>query len=421
MSTRALQSSLGRAVVPLAALTGKPIAWVRRSGTGASPLEDWSSRKTIGNPEAPSAGVSASEGAEPPAVGAGAAGAPNLDTLETNTFFKPPSPALFGPVWMTVDEHNQAVAAELRNLALYYMVHGKRRRDFVKKARALLSCGTFGHVDRCGTCGVVDPSTAVIECACGLRACPRCARRRADILRKRLDDKWGTGKHPHDMGLYLLTFTLRYDSASPDDLSIDGLKGRKQIVREAVGFVWRRYLKPRGRALALSLEVSPRGAVHIHALYHGRRPDACILRETYMFRAGDSPMVNCAYVRRPAKAIRELAKYMLKAASPKNPSILRGGRGEFIDPVLAARAEVAFSGDRLFECFGAWRGAEEDKDLPEHAPRTCAHCGASTWKHETVRVLVMLAALPTDWVPRFGRAGPWSKNKTARAPGDSHE
>jgi hypothetical protein len=408
---RRLQSPSGLKVTPQAALTGNPNALAWRPETDTRPLEGWSSLNAahLGGFDALGAGMSASEGAEPLSAGAGAAGAPNLDTLETNTFFKPPSPALFGPVWMTADEHNQAVAAELRNLALYYMVHGKRRRDFVKKARALLSCGTFGHVNRCNTCGAVDASTAIIECACGLRACPRCSRRRADILRKRLDDKWCMGEHPRDMSLYLLTFTLRYDPASPDDLSLDGLKRRKQIVRDAVGFVWRRYLKPRGRALALSLEVSPRGAVHIHALYHGRRPDAGTLRETYMFRAGASPMVNCTYVRKPAKAIRELAKYMLKAASPKNPRILRGGRGEFIDPVLAARAEVAFSGDRLFESMGAWRGADEEKDLPEQAPRTCAHCGASTWKRESVRVLVLLAELPPDWIPRFGRAGPQSK------------
>ncbi len=353
----------------------------------------------------------ASEGAEPPSAGAGAAGAPNLDTLEPNTFPEPLKSALFGPVWMTADEHAQAVADQLRGLALYHRVHGKRRRDFVKKARALLACGTFAHVQRCGTCGTVDVPNAVIECGCGLRACPRCARRRADILRKRLGNKWRTGEHPRRMGLYLLTFTLRYDPMSSDDLSLDGLKRRKQIVREAVGFVWRRYLKARGRALALSLEVSPRGAVHIHAMYHGRRPDAHTLRNTYQFRAGDSPFVNIASVPKPAKAIRELAKYMLKSASPKNPRILRGGRGEFLDPVLAARAEVAFSGDRLFECMGAWRGADEDKDLPEQPPRTCAHCGANAWKHETVRVLVLLDELPRDWIPRFGRAGPRSKQQ----------
>ena len=68
--------------------------------------------------------------------------------------------------------------------------------------------------------------------------------------------------------------------------TLDGLKRRKQIVREAVGFVWKRYLKARGRALALALEVSPRGAVHVHALYHGRRPDVQLLRSAYMFKAG---------------------------------------------------------------------------------------------------------------------------------------
>jgi hypothetical protein len=367
----------------------------------------------IGNPEAPSAGVSDREGAEPPSAGAGAAGAPNLDTYGTTQPAKPSRSARFGPLWLTLDEYREGVAAELRNLALYHAAHGKRRRNFVKKARSLLSCGQFARVQRCGTCGVLDAATAIVECACDLRSCPTCARRRANIARTRLEAKWCEGARPRDMGLYLLTFTLRYDPESPDDLSIDGLKRRKKIVRDAVGFVWRHYLKARGRAMAISLEVSPRGAVHIHALYHGRRPDAVILRETYMFRAGDSPFVNCEHVHKPAKAIRELAKYMMKAASPKNPRILHGGRGEFIDPVLAARAEVAFSGDRLFECMGAWRGADDDKDLPEQAPRTCQHCGASAWKSDIAPLQTVLAELPDGWTPRFGRAGPWSK-KTNR-------
>jgi len=382
-----------------------------RSETSASPLEGWSAFASIGNPEAPRARVSLGEGAEPPSAGAGEAGAPNLDTQETTRSRGPSRPALFGPVWMTADEHDQAVADELRKLALYHMVHGKRRRDFVKKARALLSCGTFARIRRCRTCGTVDVPTAVIECGCGLRACARCSRRRADILRKRLGDKWCAGERPREMGLYLLTYTLRFDPMSSDDLSVGGLKRRRQIVRDAAGFVWRKYLKRRGRALALSLEVSPRGAVHIHALYHGRRPDVQALRAAYMFRAGNSPFVNVQHVKKPAKAIRELAKYLCKAASPKNPRVFRGGRGEFIDPVLAARAEVAFSGDRLFEVFGSWRGADEDEDLPEQALQTCAHCGASTWKHETVRVLVLLAELPNDFVPRLGRAGPRSNQQ----------
>jgi hypothetical protein len=211
------------------------------------------------------------------------------------------------------------------------------------------------------------------------------------------------------MGLYFLTFTLRYDPTDPADLSVEGLKRRKQIVRDGVGYVWKKYLKRIGRAMALAVEVSPRGAVHIHALFHGHRPDVGKLRAAYMFRAGDSPFVNCKYVQRPEKAIRELAKYMMKAASPKNIRLLRGGRGEFIDPVLAARAEVAFSGDRLFECLGAWRGADDDEDLPIVEAASCAHCGSRIWRRDVVRFGALLKELPPDWIPRFGRAGPGLK------------
>ena len=121
-------------------------------------------------------------------------------------------------------------------------------------------------------------------------------------------------------------------------------------------------------------------------------------------------MLNCKYVRRPDKAIRELAKYMMKASSPKNIRLLRGGRGEFVDPILAARVEVAFSGDGLFECLGAWRGADEETDLPVPLPVACAHCGSRTWRDETRPTLRLLEELPLEWVPRFGRAGPLRKN-----------
>ena len=256
----------GETVAPLAALTGKPIVRARRSKSSALPLEVWSARDDIGNPEAPSAGC----GVEPRSLGAGEASAPNpLDTKGTTQLAEPSRPALFGSVWLTLDEYRQGTAEELRNLALYHTVHGKRRRNFVKKARALVSCGRFARVQRCGSCGTVDAATATIECMCDLRSCPTCARRRANIARKRLDKKWCEGARPRKMGLYFLTFTLRYDPNSSDDLSVEGLKRRKKVVRDAVGFTWRHYLKARGLALALAVEVSPRGAVHVHALITG--------------------------------------------------------------------------------------------------------------------------------------------------------
>ena len=359
---RVLRTSRGDAVAPIAALTGTPMAWVGRSSASASPLDV---RSPLGNPEAPSAG-----GLGGGAPLRGGAAAPNLDTYGTTPPRVPSRAALYGNVTLTLAEYRERVAHELKRLALWHAVPGKRRRNFARKARALLACGQFARVQRCGTCGNIDQRSARVLCDCDLRSCPTCARLRADDFRGRLGEKWRAGERPRGMGLYFLTFTLRYDPSSPEDLSVEGLQRRKQIVRAAVGAVWKKYLKRRGRAMALAVEVSPRGAVHVHALYHGRRPDVGTLRRTYMFHVGDSPMVNLRYVRKPAKGIRELAKYMTKAASPKKVRLLRGGCGEFVDPVLAARAEVAFSGDRLFECMGAWRGADDDEEsVPDDASR----------------------------------------------------
>ena len=411
--TRDIRSPGGETVAPLAALTGRPMAWARRSSSGVSPLGDRiAARAAIGNPEALRAGEP--EGAEPPRQGAGEAGAPYLDTYGTTLQPVPSRPALFGPLWLTLAEYRSAAADELNRLALWHAVHGKRRRNFVRKARALRTCGQFARVQRCGSCGTADPGSVRVQCDCDLRSCPTCARRRADIARQRLGEKWRIGDRPRTMALYFITFTLRYDPTDPDQMSVLGLKRRKGLVRNAVGYVWRKYLKRIGRAMALAVEVSPRGAVHIHALYHGHRPDVNRLRDAYLFRTGDSPFVNCKYVQRPEKAIRELAKYMMKASSPKNVRLLRGARGAFIDPVLAARAEVAFSGDRLFECLGAWRGADDDDDLPDAQATACAHCGARDWNRVVVRVAALLKELPSDWIPRFGRAGPCRQTEKPR-------
>lgn len=406
-----------KAVAPLQAPTDIPKVRAGRP-LGVPPFA-FDGNSTFGSPEVPSSGDS---GAAPPSAGAPEGGAPTLDTYGSSASGVPSRAAIFRPLFLSLAEYRRRLADELKSLARFYFPKGKNRRGFQRKALAVQLCGKVARVQKCSACGAMDPATALIESSCDLRTCPTCARRRANVLRERLDTSYAGGPHPRDMGLYLLTFTLRYDPSDPNDLSVEGLRRRKKIVRDAVGFVWKKYLKPRGRALALGLETSPRGAVHIHALYHGRRPDVGKLRETYMFAAGDSPFVNCKYVRKPAKAIRELAKYVVKAASPKNPRLLRGGRGEFIDPVLAARTEVAFSGARLYETFGAWRGANDEKDLPEQAPRDCPCCGASEWTQETLTLRSLISMLPDDWTPRFGRAGPQSKkqNQIAQAKGEAH-
>jgi hypothetical protein len=428
-----LRPPRGEAVAPLAALTGRPMALARRSpptATGASPLGSRSNRPLpatiappIGGPEALSAGEL--EGAEPPPRG-GAAPPPrapssaplDLDTQigatrrleESGTLSHLPAVQHALPFQiqrLTLDEYRTQAAAGLRRHALFHVAHGKRRRNFVRKASHLLECGQRVLFRRCEGCAAPDTGSARVLTRCDLRLCPSCSRRKVEKFRDRVTALFEHGERPRRMSLYAITFTLKYDPTSEDDLSIQGLKRRKTVILDSVRHVWRRYLRSRGRAMAFAVEVSPRGAVHVHALYHGRRPDARQLDMLYACRSGGSHL-HIDYVKKPRKAICEIAKYMVKAASPRNLRILAGAVGEFIDPELAARAEVAFSGDRLVECLGTWRGAgsEEDEPAVALAPHSCRHCGSAAFRLDVLPLAAWLAHAGDQWRPRFVRAGP---------------
>jgi hypothetical protein len=211
------------------------------------------------------------------------------------------------------------------------------------------------------------------------------------------------------MSLYLLTFTLRFDPASEADLSVEGLRRRKKTILDGFRYVWRKYIKARARAAARSIEVGAGGMVHVHALYHGHRLDVSTLRMLYMSRVGDSPFVDIQYVRNPRKGIVELAKYVTKGASPAKGRSLGGGLGEYLDPVLAARVEVAFSGERLVECYGAWRGIDPDDDeddAPDVVDAPCSQCGSfGPWSQVDVAPH-LVARLGHDVRARVSRFGP---------------
>jgi hypothetical protein len=132
-------------------------------------------------------------------------------------------------------------------------------------------------------------------------------------------------------------------------------------------------------------------------------------------------MIDVQYVRRPEKGILELAKYVTKGASPAKADVLGGRPGGFMDPRLAVRVEIAFSGDRLIQCYGDWRKMDVDADEPdddecvedrELAHAACPHCGlVGDWRTVTLYTdewLARYARLPdgSPWKPRIGRAGP---------------
>jgi hypothetical protein len=226
-------------------------------------------------------------------------------------------------------------------------------------------------------------------------------------------------------GMFFLTFTLKYDPMSQRDLSVDGIRTRYETLMAAVQYCWKRYLRRLGAetqapGLLRKAEVSPRGAVHCHALFYGQRPDISQLRMLFESRAPGSVFVNIKWVKAGAgrvKAIKELAKYMTKSASPARVDILSGGPGEYLDPELAARVEFALFGMRSFEAQGCFRGMNNDDgdDDVEGEISTCPRCGeVGHWTKIDCRVSVLLRTVDSDWIPIFARRPPPSRSTVLR-------
>jgi hypothetical protein len=318
--------------------------------------------------------------------------------------------ALYRPVRLSERQYRHQVAAHLERFAVE-STSGTDKKSLRRRADALRRCGEHVVAQACDDCGAIDGRSGQILISCSLRVCPACARFRADELRARVGELIRSVPRRPGFGFYLFTFTSRFDPSDPADLTADAIKRRSQRVRAAASYVWRRLFKRDGSAMLLASEVSPSGAVHAHALYFGPRQDITAVRAAYLTKMPDSPFVNVKRVKRTHAAVREVAKYIVKAASPKKSKTLAGERGEYLHPELAAKVEVALRNARLFDFFGAWRGVEVDEhahdDEEQPAAERCAGCGKD---HPRWRTVVLprdkwLAIAAPDWKPRFTRSG----------------
>jgi hypothetical protein len=318
----------------------------------------------------------------------------------------------------------QRVKLAMANFAQAQLPKGKRRRDWKAKAGAFGGCGRTVAALGCSNCGNVNLASGTIVATCGLRICPICARRRAERLRHRLRAAWDKSTHGRRDEMYFLTLTLRYDPGDPDEVSAAGLLRRKNELLAAWSSVWRQYLKKRAHAACRAIEVGGSGMIHLHVLYLGRRPDVGILRARWMDLTS-SPIVNIKAIRRGAvpRAIVELAKYVTKGASPAKVDVVSGVAGAFMDPELAVRVEIAFSGDRIVQCYGAWLGISVDDDEDDEVDEakdlwaaSCPHCGlVGEWHAQNFRLdewLEKYGAELDNWRPRIGGSGPRKKNAT---------
>lgn len=333
---------------------------------------------------------------------------------------------IFAGVRMSAWAWRQRVRGAMLAFAGRDLPKGKVRRDWKAKAHAFAGCGTQIAALACRGCETVNTNSGTLVATCGLRICPICARRKAQKLRHRLMTAWLEGKPKRDrkFGLYFLTFTMRYDPTDAREVSADGLLARKNELLHAWASIWRQYLKPRapkdrGGAACRAIEVGASGMVHMHVLYCGRRPDVDELRARWLALRGDSPIVNVSYCRNPKKAIVELAKYVTKGASPAKLDVVSGAPASFMDAELAVRVEIAFSGDRMVQCYGAWLGISVDDDEDDDGQELsaaalhkapCPNCGlCGEWKacnYTLEEWFERFGERLDHWRPRIGGAGP---------------
>jgi hypothetical protein len=166
--------------------------------------------------------------------------------------------------------------------------------------------------------------------------------------------------------------------------------------------------------------------VHVHAIYYGHYQDVSVIRAAWLEKLPDSPQLRIDALKQPEDAVPEVFKYMMKLASPRNDE----RAGYWMDPVLAARVEVALSGKRRSESYGAFRGVKLDEEPPEEQPTElrCEACGNTErfgqclvprriWQREHANAQIRLSR--TGVVQRIEEARtrrPNVETKTANSP-----
>lgn len=406
----------GGQVAPPAAPTGKPMVLAERPATGVPPLGGFDS---IGLSEALCAGEH--EGAEPPRRGVALSGAPMLDTKGTSEEVVPARAPLFRERRLTEAQFRNQVANELNEIASA-MPAGKLRRRFKRQANRLRECGQLISVRTCRDCGTNVPSTARVLTTCQLRSCPTCARYMANAARSKGRQLLDQMTKTPGCSFFALHLSSRFDPSDPAAFAINAIAARCKSVKEAAKYVWNRVLKHPGAGFITAIEVAPGGMAHIHAIYYGRYQDVNVIRAAWLEKLPDSPQIRIDALAKPEDAVPEVFKYMMKLASPRNDE----RAGYWMDPVLAARVEVALSGKRRSESYGAFRGVKLDAEPPPEQPSElrCESCGNTerfgqclvprkTWHREQPNARLRLSR--TGVVQRIEEARTRSQHDDRRA------
>jgi hypothetical protein len=315
----------------------------------------------------------------------------------------------FRPVQCNRLEFQRNTSRELVELAHPEYVDTSSQIDWARKARLLASCGTTFVRSRC-VCGHL---LGAIVCNCRLSVCRLCLRHRA--YRHIYQIRTMLSHLPRDynrMALHLMEFYLPYGPTAEKNVSVNGLRRIRAILRSGISHTWRQYLKflsvpGRCAGMLVVTGTSVKGHVYARGIFFGRSVDeaklrAVFARSTYGAQfAKEKRVLSLNHLAKPT-AVKGLVGYLTLGNLPEGKDIAQGESGQYADPKLAARIEFAFSGHRAVEVFGAFRTLSDDDDETrfQDAFGCCPQCGAPGRRTRTEIPQRELARnIRTEWSP----------------------
>lgn len=284
-----------------------------------------------------------------------------------------------------------------------------QRWSLSKRLDEFMRCGRYVLVRECGGCGDGRDGSGTFQGTrtCKARACATCAWVRAKGIGDGLERAFDEVPQHDGYQWQLAVVTIKYDPADPGEMIPEGLRARARLALKLAKAAWKR-LKVKGAGMLRSTEVSARGFVHLNLVYYGPPIDAEQLgaeMQAVDCRAGyvrvrpldtdpaarKEDRVKSEDPRGSKAAVRTAGRYVAKGHERTRGSFseswLAGDRSaKTIDPILAARWEIATYRMQLLGRYGALRGlgieemprAREDAN-DEHT--SCEACGTvGEWK-----------------------------------------
>jgi hypothetical protein len=319
------------------------------------------------------------------------------------------------------------------------------RRVQEKRLDEFMRCGQVLLVRSCRKCGGDREGSGTFEGTrtCKCRACAACAwvraRRTSELMERAFDQVHGGSDYRWQM----VVVTIRYDPEDDDDLSVAALRSRALLAGRVAKRVWKERLKKPDAGMLRSIEVSKRGHVHLNLIYYGPgiekdefedaaravdcRVGFCDIQDLDCDPAPKKDRQKCLDPRGSKLAVKAAARYAAKGLESgrggNDEDWLAGDRtARVVDPVLAARWEIAVYRLKLLQRYGKLRGLELDEHGREGECRheddekvACRRCGAvGAWRTQSRKAETWIQACHdrgspalegSTWKPR-ARDGP---------------